>query len=97
MDSLGAKSSARISDSRGGDSHTKGKLKGVAMSAKENPTYYRLELDDCSAAAFTSFGKHYYGTMEDLRCFFRELTIDVNLKKQFRDLISAFQSFEEGR
>ena len=67
------------------------------MSAKENPTYYRLELDDCSAAAFTSFGKYYYGTTEDLRCFFRELTIDMALKKQFGDLISRFQSFEEGQ
>ena len=46
------------------------------MNAKENSTYYRLELDDYSAAAFTSFGKYYYGTMEDLRCFFGELTID---------------------
>ena len=67
------------------------------MSAKENPTYYRLELDDCSAAAFTSFGKYYYGTTEDFRCFFRELTIDMALKKQFGNLISRFQSFEEGQ
>ena len=43
------------------------------MSANVKPTYYRLELDDYSAAAFTSFGKYYYGTLEDLRCFFGEL------------------------
>lgn len=42
---------------------------------REKPRYYRLELDDYSAAAFTSFGKYYYGTTEDFRCFFRELTI----------------------
>ena len=44
---------------------------------REKPRYYRLELDDYSAAAFTSFGKYYYGTTEDFRCFFRELTIDM--------------------
>ena len=67
------------------------------MTAKENPTYYRLELDDHSAAAFTSFGKYYYGTMEDLRCFFGELIIDEDLKKRFKDLISTFQAFDEGQ
>ena len=64
---------------------------------REKPRYYRLELDDYSAAAFTSFGKYYYGTTEDFRCFFRELTIDMALKKQFGDLISRFQSFKEGQ
>ena len=39
----------------------------LPMSANVEPTYYRLELDDYSAAAFTSFGKYYYGTLEDLR------------------------------
>ena len=67
------------------------------MNAKENSTYYRLELDDYSAAAFTSFGKYYYGTMEDLRCFFGELTIDEELNKRFKDLISTFQAFDEGQ
>ena len=47
------------------------------MSANVKPTYYRLELDDYSAAAFTSFGKYYYGTLEDLRCFFGELAHDA--------------------
>jgi len=67
------------------------------MTAKEKTTYYRLELDDYSAAAFTSFGKYYYGTMEDLRYFFGELTIDEELKKRFKDLISTFQAFNEGQ
>ena len=39
----------------------------LRMCVKVEPTYYRLELDDYSAAAFTSFGKYYYGTLEDLR------------------------------
>ena len=66
------------------------------MSANVKPTYYRLELDDYSAAAFTSFGKYYYGTLEDLRCFFGELAHDEKLKKQFKELLSTFQAFEEG-
>ena len=67
------------------------------MSANVKPTYYRLELDDYSAAAFTSFGKYYYGTLEDLRCFFGELAHDEKLKKQFKELLSTFQAFEEGQ
>lgn len=66
------------------------------MSANVKPTYYRLELDDYSAAAFTSFGKYYYGTLEDLRCFFGELAHDEKVKKQFKELLSTFQVFEEG-
>ena len=67
------------------------------MCVKVEPTYYRLELDDYSAAAFTSFGKYYYGTLEDLRCFFGELAHDEKLKKQFKELLSTFQAFEEGQ
>ena len=101
MDTLGARSNARISGSRGEDSHTLENLEGVAMSAKENPTYYRLELDDYSAAAFTSFGKHYYGTIEDLRCFFRELSIDDKLNvigktPRINDAISDYYLTESG-
>ena len=66
------------------------------MCVKVEPTYYRLELDDYSAAVFTSFGKYYYGTLEDLRCFFGELAHDEKLKKQFKELLSTFQAFEEG-
>ena len=69
----------------------------LRMCVKVEPTYYRLELDDYSAAAFTSFGKYYYGTLEDLRCFFGELAHDEKLKKQFKELLSTFQAFEEGR
>ena len=66
------------------------------MCVKVEPTYYRLELDDYSVAAFTSFGKYYYGTLEDLRCFFGELAHDEKLKKQFKELLFTFQAFEEG-
>ena len=66
------------------------------MSANVKPTYYRLELDDYSAAAFTSFGKYYYCTLEDLRCLLGELTQDEKFLKQFKELLFTFQSFEEG-
>ena len=67
------------------------------MCTKEKPTYYRLELDDYSAAAFNSFGKYYYGTMEDLCGFFGELENHKDFKEQFKDLISTFKAFEEGQ
>lgn len=67
------------------------------MSTKTTPIYYRLELDDCSAPAFTSFGKYYYGTLDDLRDFFSELAHDELFKDRFKELISTFQAFEEGK
>lgn len=67
------------------------------MSTKVKPTYYRLELDDCAAASFTSFGKYYYGTMEDLRGFFGELSRDRDFKDRYKSLTSTFRAFEEGQ
>ena len=66
------------------------------MCVKVEPTYYRLELGDYSAAAFISFGKYYYGTMKDLRGFFGELAHDEKLKKQFKELLSTFYRIQEG-
>ena len=34
-----------------------------------NEQYYCLHLDDYSTPAFISYGKAYYGTMEDLKAF----------------------------
>ncbi|MBE6962547.1 MAG: hypothetical protein E7445_08875 [Ruminococcaceae bacterium] len=67
------------------------------MNIKSKPAYYRMELDDYSAAAFTSFGKYYYGELEDLRGFFSELAHDELFKDRFKELISTFQAFEEGQ
>lgn len=33
--------------------------------------FYRLELDDMATPSFTSFGKFYYGTMEQLSIFMK--------------------------
>lgn len=67
------------------------------MSTKTTPIYYRLELDDCSAPAFTSFGKYYFGTLNDLRDFFSELAHYELFKDRFKELTSTFQAFEEGK
>lgn len=67
------------------------------MNNKEQPVYYRLELDDYSAASFTSFGKYYYGTLEDLRSFFDALAGSEDFKERFTKLIATFRAFENGR
>ncbi len=66
------------------------------MRTETAPAYYRLELDDYSAAAFTSFEKYYYGTLDELRCFFDALSSNKNHKDPFSQLISAFRAFEAG-
>ena len=41
--------------------------------------YYRLELDDYAAAAFTSFSKDYYGTFDDILRLMDALENDEDL------------------
>ena len=67
------------------------------MESKTTSVYYRLELDDYSAAAFTSFGKYYYGTLDEIRNFITQLSNDDAFRDRFSELISAFQAFEFGR
>ena len=44
--------------------------------------YYRLMLDDFSAASFTSFDKEYYGTLEQINAFFEEMKSDEEIAKR---------------
>ena len=44
--------------------------------------YYRLMLDDFSAASFTSFDKVYYGTLEQINAFFEEMKSDEEIAKR---------------
>ena len=67
------------------------------MESKRPSFYYRLELDDYSAAAFTSFGKYYYGTLDEIRNFITQLSNDDAFRDRFSELISAFQAFEFGQ
>ena len=60
------------------------------------PPFYRLELDDYAAAAFTSFSKDYYGTLDDVLRFMDALENDEDLRKSQQALLAAFHSFEQG-
>ena len=57
--------------------------------------YYRLELDDYSAVSFCSFGKYYFGTLEDIRAFIN--TLDKECEDSHRELVSAFRAYEGGQ
>ena len=67
------------------------------MESKTPSVYYRLELDDYSAAAFTSFGKYYYGTLDEIRDFIDELCSNEDFGDRFVELILAFYAFEAGQ
>ena len=59
-------------------------------------TLYRLMLDDYSAASFTSFGKAYYGTLEQISGFIDSLETDEELEGRYTELIAAFRRFCSG-
>lgn len=59
-------------------------------------TLYRLTLDDYSAASFTSFGKSYYGTLEQIGAFIQSLEKDEDLKGRYKELTDAFHQYEAG-
>ena len=65
------------------------------MESKTPSVYYRLELDDYSAAAFTSFGKYYYGTLDEIRDFIDKLCSNEDFGDRFVELILAFYAFED--
>ena len=58
--------------------------------------FYCLHLDDYSAAAFTSFGKAYYGTMADIKAFIGTLGDDPGRSENYAKLIGAFREYEAG-
>lgn len=58
--------------------------------------YYCLNLDDYSAASFTSFGKAYYGTLPQIRAFITAIEEDEERHKHFKKLIDAFHEYEAG-
>lgn len=58
--------------------------------------YFRLELDDASAAAFTSFGKYYYGTLSEIEEFIQAIDNDQRLREDYQSLISAFKAYIAG-
>lgn len=49
--------------------------------------FYCLHLDDYSAAAFTSFGKAYYGTMADIKAFIDALGGDPERSENYASVM----------
>ncbi len=58
--------------------------------------YYKLLLDDFSAASFTSFDKSYFGTQEQLKGFFDDLRSDEDTAERFRDILSTYDRYLSG-
>lgn len=59
--------------------------------------YYRLLLDDYSAASFTSFSKAYYGTITEIADLLRTLREDERYKDSFSDTHTAFEKYLLGQ
>ena len=53
--------------------------------------YYRLILDDYSAASFTSFSKDYFGKMEDIAGLFKAIREDDSIADSFKDFMSVYE------
>lgn len=58
--------------------------------------FYSLHLDDYSAAAFTSFGKAYYGTVSEIKAFIDAMDKDPERSETYAELIGAFREYEAG-
>lgn len=61
-----------------------------------NKQYYRLLLDDYSAASFTSFDKSYFGTLEQIDSLFFEHKADGKLREQLAEIISIYDRYIAG-
>lgn len=61
-----------------------------------DPQYYRLELDDVSTPAFTSFGKFYYGTLDEIKGFIDALDAADYTGDHSKDLVCAFYAYLQG-
>lgn len=59
-------------------------------------TMYCLNLHDYSTPSFVSFGKPYYGTLDELRSFINALEKDDRVRDSHKDIIAAFREFEAG-
>ena len=59
--------------------------------------YYRLMLDDYSAASFASFDKDYFGTLEDINEFFERIKSDEDIAKRQKYVLSVYEQFLAGK
>ena len=58
--------------------------------------YYRLLLDDFSAASFTSFSKSYFGTLEQMKGLFDYIRSDEDIAKRFSGILSVYDRYLAG-
>lgn len=58
--------------------------------------YYVMHLDDYAAAQFTSFGKMYFGTLEEIGHFIRLLEKESRTSEAHKDTIEGFYKFLDG-
>lgn len=58
--------------------------------------YYRLLLDDYSAASFTSFSKDYYGTLEQIGSLFDAIRQDDVLAEQKKYILGIYDRYIAG-
>ncbi len=61
-----------------------------------NNRYYRLTLDDYSAASFTSFSKDYYGTLEQITELIEALRDNKDRQDTYQALKEPFDKFMSG-
>lgn len=61
-----------------------------------DPQYYRLELDDVSTPAFTSFRKYYHGTLDEIKGFIDALDAADYTGDHSKDLVRAFYVYLQG-
>lgn len=57
---------------------------------------YRLQLDDYSAASFTSFGKDYFGSLDQMWTLFDDIRSDEDLAGRFGDILTTFDRYLAG-
>lgn len=54
---------------------------------------YRLQLDDYSAASFTSFSKDYFGTLDDIANFISSIREDEYFAKSYTSLFETYEKY----
>lgn len=59
--------------------------------------YYRILLDDYSAASFTSFDKAYFGTMSDLEGWIKAIEVEKCFAERFSSLTKTFRAYQSGQ
>lgn len=58
--------------------------------------YYRLLLDDYSAASFTSFSKDYYGTLEQVSSLFEAMKADEEVADRQKYILGIYDRYIAG-